>query len=751
MIKRNNMKTGINEIYLRRKTKVLLNFPDHTLVENNVFMILTMMKNLESLGFIFSVNLLNALTELTNEQLEQFYNETVPVLKEMVGAHKQYSPMYPNFPKQVMKASDAELYANAMMHYLGDWVGLRILPAYEKKVRKPLDTSSVTYKVIDIGTTAEFKQIFTDLLSSKTSISEIDKADVEWFVKVYREDIFGKKDQIKSLIPSEIPMKENVALLASLLLKYTSSPEKISRYVKTATDVLRIAVGMSEGDVSLATACKFRNFKRSERRFLLQLVESLEAFVDNIAEDMYRWRERWKRLAGKLHPHEHASMFPKACEAIDYAVSSEYKFATLNSKVEFALSKGQVRVAVGLLSNRAGDLARRLNILLEKSTTNTTAQAVLDAFENIADKISTPVLLQVMTYFKNRRSVPDLRVFFPKGTVAKIFAKENDLLKMPAWICNSVIGICRNTLIARFKELPSLGNVYLDETLKNYTVPFAQRSASKALKTISRGSKIQLPEGNTVRFFMWWKDMRKGTGGYYGLERVDLDLSAMALDSNFNYVTDISYYNLREQGLGCHSGDITSAPKGACEFVDINIKKALQNGYRYIVMCVNSFTSQPYKDLPEAFAGVMIRNKSGKGGEIFDARTVENKFDLTADSRVAIPMIIDLETREVTWADLSFKQRPVANNVWNNRSKLSLLAEAMVTMKKPNLYDLFELHALARGKEIIKSSDEKWEFDSDPEELATVFSVFEVKSGIQSLENTVITPFDMDKIMAEYL
>ena len=42
--------------------------------------------------------------------------------------------MYPNFPSQVMEMEEAELYINAMMHYLGRWFGVRILPNYEKPV-----------------------------------------------------------------------------------------------------------------------------------------------------------------------------------------------------------------------------------------------------------------------------------------------------------------------------------------------------------------------------------------------------------------------------------------------------------------------------------------------------------------------------------------------------------------------------------------------------------------------------------------
>ena len=48
-----------------------------------------------------------------------------PVLDEMVGAHRDFRPMYPNFPAQVMAASDLELYVNALAPLLGQLRGRR--------------------------------------------------------------------------------------------------------------------------------------------------------------------------------------------------------------------------------------------------------------------------------------------------------------------------------------------------------------------------------------------------------------------------------------------------------------------------------------------------------------------------------------------------------------------------------------------------------------------------------------------------
>lgn len=45
---------------------------------------------------------------------------------------------------------------------------------------------------------------------------------------------------------------------------------------------------------------------------------------------------------------------------------------------------------------------------------------------------------------------------------------------------------------------------------------------------------------------------------------------------------------------------------------------------------------------------------------------------------------------------------------------MELIGQAMVNLKKPNLHDLFELHALARGKIVV-----------DKREAQTIFSIDE--------------------------
>ena len=540
-----------NSIYLRRRGKICLDAPlGDELLPSNI--IAAMSKNLEALGYGLSERLIDALRALSRDQLTQLYQELIADLRKSKGADHAFQPMYPNFPTQVMEMSAGELYLNAIVHY---WSRGRLLPLSEIKERFPL-LDNVQLQMIDLGDEGEFERLFTQIAGSNTSLSEPDKEDLSWFVMSYG-------DKIGALLPDTIPQKENAAYLCGLLISRASNAlEFVQNYARTATDVLRIAVAMSGGDVSLAARTKFRGFSRPERRMLLALLDRQA----NATEDMLRWKGRWIRLGERLHAGEFRKRYPNAAASFD-VLRNDLPFATFNGQVERALVNKDVDAALRKLVTRPGDLARRLDHLLRAGKSS---GEVVTAFGATAAQVSTPVLLQVRNHFQHRRLQDKMRVFFPKGSLAKVHGAENTLPELPEDICKAIVDICSQTLVARFAALPTLGKCYVDPALKNYVVPFSQRSASKALRTVTRGSRMPLPAGEALRFFVWWKN---------GKERTDIDLSAAMFDEKFYLAETVAYYNLTAIG-GYHSGDIVDAPNGASEFIDVTPSKLVEQGWR---------------------------------------------------------------------------------------------------------------------------------------------------------------------------
>jgi hypothetical protein len=230
----------LNSLFLRRRRKLVVAAGVDALPLGYVA---TALKNLERLGYTTSPRLLARLRTLSERDLAAVYGQLVSTLRKLKGADVEWRPMYPNFPRQVMEASDAELYVNALLHYLGDWVGLRILPVYPIADRPPL-IEAVELEVIDLGDDGELRAMARDLIGAATSISATDKDDLRALLAHYGADL-------TDVLPPAIPHKENLAFTAAVLLEHrVASDVLLTRYFRTATDVLRLAVARAGGDVT---------------------------------------------------------------------------------------------------------------------------------------------------------------------------------------------------------------------------------------------------------------------------------------------------------------------------------------------------------------------------------------------------------------------------------------------------------------------------------------------------------------------
>lgn len=687
------------ELFLRRRTKV--HVPSGTGGASRA-QVVTAVKEIAAFRCVLSEQLIEQIGSLSAAELKVWLREIIRVLRRQTGAHVHHRPFYPDFPNQVLEASEAELYFNAVMHYHT----LRRLPPSED-VRPAMLEGSFIHRVIEPGSVSEFESLLAPLVSSRTSLSEEEAADVIWFIRKYKDDVFR-------LLPETLPFRETRALVAGALILHVGEDARVEAFleqnVETATDVLRVAIALHGGDVSLATALtRFRKMKRSMRRRLLRLLDR----APNATEDVMRYAERWKRLAEVLHPGDYADKFPRALTAITAARRNDPS-ASFGSRVETMLAQRQITALTPLLQERPGEFARRLDVTLRRATD---AEAVLDAFEAVAAQVSSPVLLQLLAQVRAPRPLP-LRAFTPKGAMAKVFGIMDQREPIAQEVLARAAKICEEALVTRFASLPPLGRSFIDPALREYRVPLAQRAAAKSLRTLVRGSQLPLPDTQFIRLFLWWKN---------GKERTDIDLSAAFFDADFVFKDTVAYYNLRGYG-GYHSGDIVDAPEGASEFIDLDLDVLTKQGIRYVVTSINSFTQQPYCDLPECFAGWMARTDTASG-EVFEPRSVFDRIDIASDTSICLPFVMDLQERRMIWADLGLTSSPRWNNVDNNLSGVSLMLRALVHTPRPELETLFDLHVRARGERV-----------DSPLQAQTVFA-----------PDKGITPFDTDLIRSQFL
>ncbi|MCH2207114.1 MAG: TerD family protein [Lentisphaerales bacterium] len=653
----------------------------------------TFMAAMMNYGYSMTEDLYRAVKSLSNQEIKELYHEVMPVLQELKGSGVNYIVMYPNFPAQVMKASRVELFVNALTHYwsLGQW-----MPMYDEVKRElGLETNKVI--MLDLVTEDQYQSLFTHLLTSNESLSADDKSYIEWFIQ----------NETDLTYPDEIPFKENMCVVAGLFMQ---NEKDISAFIKTATDILRLLTYLSGGDVSLAENTKFKTLSRKYRRLLVKLIEKVAS-----EEDVYRHKNKWIRAFHSLHVGDYSDKV--------YALARKFrnneKVYTFNGKVQYELENRDLQVLLKLLSQRAGEFARRLDHLYREFPVH--GDVITEAFLKVAGDVSTKVLLQVLGHFYTRVQAVNQKVIFPKGNVQRAKLIKTDFaaldFKYVASICNGI----ESVLVGRFAKQEDLGKVWIEPELMYCPIPSQQRSASEGLFSVARGTRLPLgsDEKNTLRFFIYWVGK-------------DIDLSATLHDEDFNLIEYISYTNLKSAAYqACHSGDITSARNGASEFIDISLKEAYEYGARYVAMNVLVYSGPTFAEHEKCHVGWMLREKP-QSNEIYEPASVQQKIDLMASTRNVIPAVFDLKERKMIYCDLS-TMRSVhwgGNNVESNAASIEQTLRSIVQANnKVTLYKLFEMHAQARG-ELVETK----------EAAETVFSL-----------DKGITPYDINVISSEYI
>ena len=112
----------LNHHLIKRKSSIFIpKIIQNTIYTDGRVLAAALNKNIESLGFIFSKDLLDEISfyfsNTTIETVETFSNELVAILSHLVGADVKYVPFYANFPKYVMESADLHLYVNSLLHY----------------------------------------------------------------------------------------------------------------------------------------------------------------------------------------------------------------------------------------------------------------------------------------------------------------------------------------------------------------------------------------------------------------------------------------------------------------------------------------------------------------------------------------------------------------------------------------------------------------------------------------------------------
>ena len=699
------MNNSINSIALRHLngiyiTKNVTNNVNKTL---SIEELATLIKKFEGYGYIFSKGLAIAISKEERNTIIDKLKSVIEVIEDF-KSDKNYTVFYKNFPDEVINMNEIDLYINQILHY---WIGY--LPSNNENIIKEDVEPSKLVKARELNLIDDemIEKLFVDLLSSNVTLSE-----------QYLDDVcvLTNNKSIKELekYMECIQMKETLTTVSSYILK--KEGVLIGNF-KTATDILRLIAKIS-GDELNNKHIHFAYFSRTELSQLMTKLENLQNPMPDIKRYSKPWHSFFKLYAKKINFNK----YPKVKKAVDM-LFGDISYMTERGKINEqinrlpAMSEEELDNFVKEYIVFYGDYVREILSLLNKAKENQYEKLLL-GLENCVTKVNTRILFQLYDRIINLKAkdktVP--RLVNSKGKWRRL--KES--ISLSDELLNRVLQIVEDGIKTQLKEKETLGKVFIDEDYNNIMLTTSEKDSNVSLRPMTRGSRIKFnPNAEVLRFFVAWKNLDEKTlkelnTAYSKLDektlkeltpmysRVDVDLSALTFNENLEFNDVVAYYNQKKSGFA-FSGDITNAPEGALEYIDVfDLERLKKKGNRYILMQIRSYNGYTFEEINSVYAGVMeLTSIEAEEKKNMYSTAITEGFQIASSERTTNTILVDLKKFEYIWLDMNMDsyRLDVFQNALNCEEipYLNDMLRYFSRKQYITMYDLLKLNADVRG------------------------------------------------------
>ena len=699
------MNNSINSIALRHFNGIYIAKNTNNNINETLSIeeLATLIKKFEGYGYIFSKELAIAISKEERNVIIDKLKAVIKVIEDF-KSDKNYTVFYKNFPDEVINMSEVDLYINQILHY---WIGY--LPSNSENIIKEDVEPSKLVKARELNLIDDemIEKLFIDLLSSNVTLSE-----------QYLDDVcvLTNNKSIKELekYMEYIQMKETLTTVSSYILK--KEGVLIGNF-KTATDILRLIAKIS-GDELNNKHIHFAYFSRTELSQLMTKLENLQNPMPDIKRYSKPWHTFFKLYAKKINFNK----FPKVRKAVDM-LFGDISYMTERGKINEeinrlpAMSEEELDNFVKEYTVFYGDYIREILSLLNKANENQ-YEKLLIGLENCVTKVNTRILFQLYDRIINLKAkdktVP--RLVNSKGKWRRL--KES--ISLSDELLNRVLQIVEDGIKIQLKEKENLGKVFIDEDYKNIMLTTSEKDSNVSLRPMTRGSRIKFnPNAEVLRFFVAWKNLDEKTlkelnTAYSKLDektlkeltpmysRVDVDLSALTFNENLEFNDVVAYYNQKKSGFA-FSGDITNAPEGALEYIDVfDLERLKKKGNRYILMQIRSYNGYTFEEINSVYAGVMeLTSIEAKEKKNMYSTAITEGFQIVSSERTTNTILVDLKKFEYIWLDMnmdSYKLDIFQNAL--NYEEIPYLNDMLRYFSRKQyitMYDLLKLNADVRG------------------------------------------------------
>ena len=648
----------------------------------------TLIKKFEGYGYIFSKELAIAISKEERNVIIDKLKAVIKVIEDF-KSDKNYTVFYKNFPDEVINMNEIDLYINQILHY---WIGY--LPSNSENIIKEDVEPSKLVKARELNLVDDemIEKLFVDLLSSNVTLSE-----------QYLDDVcvLTNNKSIKELekYMEYIQMKETLTTVSNYILQKEGV---LIGDFKTATDILRLIAKIS-GDELNNKHIHFAYFSRTELSQLMTKLENLQNPMPDIKRYSKPWHSFFKLYAKKINFNK----YPKVRNAVDM-LFGDISYMTERGKINEqinrlpTMSEEELDNFVKEYTVFYGDYIREILSLLNKAKENQYEKLLL-GLENCVTKVNTRILFQLYDRIINLKAKNETvpRLVNSKGKwriLQESINLSNELL-------NRVLQIVEDGIKTQLKEKETLGKVFIDEDYKNIMLTTSEKDSNVSLRPMTRGSRIKFnPKAEVLRFFVAWKNLDEKTlkelNAYS--DRVDIDLSALTFDENLEFNDVVAYYN-QKKSYFAFSGDITNAPEGALEYIDVfDLEKLKKRGDRYVLVEIRSYNGYTFEEINTVYAGVMeLTSKEAKEKKNMYSTAITEGFQIVSSERTTNTILVDLRNFEYIWLDMNMDayKLGVFQNALNDEEipYLNGLLRYFSRKQYVTMYDLLKLNADVRG------------------------------------------------------
>lgn len=615
----------------------------------------TIVSNLAYYGYVPSMELLEKFASQSPSELTSFWNAFEKEVKIITGADKEMDNfvVYKNFPSEVLDKTQSEYWISQILMYWG--LPNSIFTAEEKE--RPKLSEKTSLKVLSLAKEHTLQEIFNNLVVSSARWTDNQK-EVVFHLFTQVED--------KAIDIDNAKFKENVVELAKVAIE-TLPVEQYATMVKAsnATDVLRLAAAMSEGDISLRNNVRFKNFKRSERRFLLSTLDSSKNLMDDVAARP----SVFKKFLKALHPGDYS--FARVSEVYNKLYKNEY--TTFQSTVVKNTKEKNVE-ALELLKTRPGELFRSFHHMYAVYG----ARAV-DAFVDIIPQLSNLQLLKMSKYVETINERKKL-MFAPKGNWNSVKVEDNKKVHFAEKYKVAVLNAINDELRVRLAvQIPE--GVALDEKTKEVKL----QTNDQELASYGRGTSFDIPEDvKFIRSASYWAIKSES--------HVWFDNSWNFFDENWKSKDTCCWSSYTAaHGGAIFSGDPTNAKDiegRACQMIDLYLDKLEEAGIRYAVWNILAYSSIPFQDA-DVLATLQYGEKPEEG-KLYEPSRAQMVFPLQGEYLSKYVAYIDVQKKKLVYVDANFY-----GHTQSAEYNGDILAEKMPAYLEyleslPSVYDLFK-------------------------------------------------------------